>query len=573
MDPFVLLDDARRGVATLLTDLRRVTPVTLDTLDAELRAGWDQRLHCFAWLPYDFGESVLGLRAGGRAALFWFGSLSAVDAATWLPAERDAWLADVAHDVDLPHFEARVAELQEAIAAGTTYQVNYTHRVTGRLVGGPAALYARLRERQPVAFGALAHLPRPAAPWTLSLSPELFVDVSDGVVVARPMKGTAPADTDPVALREDPKNRAENLMIVDLLRNDLSRVAVPGTVAVSRLFAVERVGDLWQMTSTVSGRLAPGTTPSGLLAATFPCGSITGAPKLASMQLIRDAERGGRGLYTGCLGLIEPAPGEPGWRTTLSIAIRTLEIGEDGGARLGIGSGVVADSTAAAEWAECLAKAAFATTLGPTVTLKETLRVVDGVAPLAGRHQERLTASARELGFGPVDGVVGAAVRDTPDGRWRVAVDVAPTGAAAISRTLLDPDPGEVTVRLADAPWAPGPLARHKTSARALYDGAVRDAVARGCFDTVGFDAAGHVLEGGRTSVFAHVDGRWITPPVSCGVRDGVQRAAVLADLGLLGTDPVAEETLTVDELRRADALVVTNAVRGILRARLEEST
>ncbi|MHA6525364.1 bifunctional chorismate-binding protein/class IV aminotransferase [Tessaracoccus sp. G1721] len=571
MEPFVLLDDAASGASTLLSGFRRVSEVQLDSLDAALRAGWDEGLHCFAWLPYEFGEAIMGLCADGRAALYWFESRTATDADAWLPEDRHAWLADVVHDVDLPHFRDRVAQLQEAIAAGTTYQVNFTHEVTARLVGEPSALYARLRQRQPVAFGALSHLPPPAAPWTLSLSPELFLQVEGGTVVARPMKGTAPADSDPEALRLDPKNRAENLMIVDLLRNDLSRVALPGTVAVPRLFDVERVGSLWQMTSTVTGTLAPGTTPAALLAATFPCGSITGAPKLASMRLIRATEGGGRGLYTGSLGTIEPAADSLGWRMGLSIAIRTLEIGDDAGVRLGIGSGVVADSTAAAEWEECLAKAAFATTLEPTVTLKETLRVVDGVAPLAARHQARLDASASALGFGTVAGVIEAAVRDTPAGRWRLSLDVTPAGEVTATRTPLDPDPPEVRVRLATAPWAPGPLARHKTSARALYDEAVGDAVGRGCFDTIGFDASGRVLEGGRTSVFALVDGRWATPPLALGILDGVQRAAVLAEPGLLGADTVSEEILTVDQLRRADAVVVTNALRGILPARLEE--
>lgn len=571
MDPFVLLDDARRGSATLLTGLRRVTPVTLGTVDAALATGWAEGLHCFAWLPYEFGEAIAGLRDEGHGALYWFTDRAAADPLAVLPADAHAWLADVAHDVDFAHFSARVADVQEAIAAGTSYQANYTHRVTGRLVGSPEALYARLRERQPVAYGVLAHLPPPAAPWTLSLSPELFMHVEGGTAVARPMKGTAPAATDASALRDDPKNRAENLMIVDLLRNDLSRVAVPGTVGVSRLFEVERVGGLWQMTSTVSGRLVPGTTPSGLLAATFPCGSITGAPKLASMRLIREVEREGRGLYTGSLGLLEPSDDDLGWRMHLSIAIRTLEIDAEGAVRLGIGSGVVADSTADAEWAECLAKAAFVATLEPTVTLKETLRVVDHTATLGQRHQARLSASARELGFAAVGGVIDEAVRATPAGRWRVAVDVSPDGSFSVARTSLDEVESDVRVRLADHPWVPGPLARHKTSARALYDEAISDADAVGAFDTIGFDDAGRVLEGGRTSVFAHLDGRWVTPPLDLGVLDGVQRAAVLADPGLLGAAAVHEHPLTVAELRRADAIVVTNAVRGVLPARLEE--
>nr|WP_231979891.1 chorismate-binding protein [Tessaracoccus coleopterorum] len=260
----------------------------------------------------------------------------------------------------------------------------------------------------------MAHLPPPAAPWTLSLSPELFLAVDGDTATTRPMKGTAPADTDPAALRSGGKDRAENLMIVDLLRNDLSRVAVPGSVAVPSLFDVERVGNLWQMTSTVTARLTPATTPAGLLAATFPCGSITGAPKLASMRLIRDLEPDRRGIYTGSLGVIEPADTPLGWRMRLSVAIRTLEIHGDGAARLGIGCGVVADSTAGAEWLECLAKAGFATGVGPGVELLETMAVINGVCALGPRHSERLAHSAAALGIPAAPDAVTAAVAGTP---------------------------------------------------------------------------------------------------------------------------------------------------------------
>ena len=241
MDWYVVLDDATRAEPTVLTDLRRVDEVTLPEIDGALAAGWADGLHCFAWLPYDLGEAHLGVRDHAVGALYWFAARREAPAPS---CDARAFLAAARPTLDEGTFAEGVAVLQEAIAAGTTYQVNYTHAVRGRAVGDPRALYRALRERQAAAFGVLAHLPGPAAPWTLGLSPELFLEVDGGTVTARPMKGTAPADTDPDGLASSPKNRAENLMIVDLLRNDLSRIAVPGTVAVPRLFEVERVGDL-----------------------------------------------------------------------------------------------------------------------------------------------------------------------------------------------------------------------------------------------------------------------------------------------------------------------------------------
>lgn len=561
----MLLDDALSASTTLLSDLAQVDLITLATIDESLRAGWAKGWHCFAWLPYDLGEAHLGIRAAAPGALYWF----AGRAAATPPDPGPAWLADAAHDVTEAHFAGRVAQIHEAIAAGTSYQVNYTHRITGRLVGDATALYGRLRQRQAVAFGALAHLPGPAAPWTLSLSPELFLRVDGDLATARPMKGTAPLGTDPGELSSDPKNRAENLMIIDLLRNDLSRIATPGTVEVPSLFDVEAVGQLWQMTSTVTARLPPGTTPGRLLAAAFPCGSITGAPKLASMALIRDTEQAPRGLYTGSIGLIEPADGPLGWSMTLSIAIRTAEIDAAGNVRMGVGSGIVADSTARAEWDECRIKAGFLTSLRSTVTLKEAMRVIDGAAPLAARHQARLEASARELGFPEPKGVIARAVAGTAAGGWRVGVEYDADGSASIARTPLQAPPRVAEALLAPAPWPAAPLARHKSSDRAHLDEAWRDAVTAGAFDTIGYDAHGRVLEGGRSTVFALLDDGWVTPTLGLGVLPGVQRAAVLADPTLIGAATIEEAEFTVEQLRQARRLVLTNAVYGALPARL----
>lgn len=530
--------------------------VTSESIDGVLAAGWQKGWHAFTWLPYELGEV--------EGAVYWFAAREEAMDLTW-PQVDHGWLTDVTPDLTEAEFRAGIQRVLEEISAGTTYQINYTHWVEARFVGDPVELYRRLRERQPVAYGVLAHLPQPAAPWTLCLSPELFVRVDEAIAVTKPMKGTAPAHTDPRQLRTDPKNRAENLMIVDLLRNDLSRIASPGTVEVTALFETERVGQLWQMTSTVQGALEPGTTVGALLEAMFPCGSITGAPKQSSMELIRDLESGPRGIYTGSLGVIEPA--DDGWRATLNIAIRTLEI--DGSrVRLGIGSGVVADSTPEAEWEECRAKASFVRGVGPTVELIETMRVIDGVAPLADRHQARLTEAAAQLGFNDPGAAIIEAVRGTPPGRWRVRLQVAPDGSVHVARARLEEIDTPVPIVLSRQAWPANALARYKSTHRAHLDHAIEEAIARDAFDAIGYTEGGLVLEGGRTSIFALVDGRWRTPPVSLGILDGVQRAALLAEPTLIGASAISEEPLTVEQLSRATEIIITNAVRGPLPAR-----
>ncbi|AQP46745.1 hypothetical protein BW730_03585 [Tessaracoccus aquimaris] len=549
--PFVLLDDARAGRLLMLSDLRRVDRVPIEAVDESLADGWANGWRCFAWLPYEAGT-------GATVGLYWFAHQSSPTA---LPEGGPGRITGLAPDIDEAQHAHSVAALQEAIASGESYQVNYTFRMRGRLEGDPVGAYLQLRDRQPAEFGVVAHLPEPAPSWLLSLSPELFLQVRDGIVTARPMKGTAPAEAPRGFLRADPKNRAENLMIVDLLRNDLSRVAVPGTVAVPSLFDVERVGSLWQLTSTVQARLAAGVTTGDVLRAAFPCGSITGAPKLSSMGLIERTETSPRGTYTGSLGLLDPDG------LSLSVAIRTVEIDADGAATLGVGSGIVADSVAEDEWAESLLKARFAA----QPTLKEAIRVVDGAAPLAALHSERLSAAAARLCFPAVDKVIEDAVAGTPQGAWRVGVDVAPDGSVTVTRRPLEREAGTVTLLLADAAWHPGPNADLKTDDRAALDDAWRRAVAVGAFDTIGYDEAGRVLEGGRCNVFALVDGTWVTPPATLGLLPGVQRAALLADPSQLGTDRVAEAELSLDQFRRAQRIVVTNAVQGVLDARLEE--
>jgi para-aminobenzoate synthetase/4-amino-4-deoxychorismate lyase len=446
------------------------------------------------------------------------------------------------------------------------------------------ALYARLRARQRVPYGALVALPGGAA--LLSFSPELFVRHAGGTLVTRPMKGTAPASGDDAvdagraaALAQDVKNRAENLMIVDLLRNDLGRIAVTGSVEVPALFEVKRYGGVLQMTSTVQARLRPDTTLEALFAALYPCGSITGAPKRRTMEIIHELEPDPRGIYTGAIGWFDPpaagaAFGAQFGDFCLSVPIRTLALGPpQGGARrgeLGVGAGIVHDSDAADEYAECGLKARFLTGLGNEFEIFETLRAsrIEGCRHLE-QHLDRLAASCRYFGYPFETGAARAALIEaclamTPGQLHRLRLSVLPSGEMAVQSAQLAPLSEPVVLLLASETTHSGDVfLRHKTGVRSRYDAAWRAAEARGAFDALFFNERGELTEGGRSNVFVRFGSLWFTPPLACGVLPGVMRAVLLAAPAW----NASERVITRAMLEEADDIVVCNALRGPLRA------
>jgi para-aminobenzoate synthetase/4-amino-4-deoxychorismate lyase len=347
-------------------------------------------------------DPSLRVRPGG-GPLLWFGLHDGP-----LPAPpdgpSDARLVDLTPDVDAAGHAAAVATIREAIAAGSAYQVNFTFRLRGRLVGDPISLYRRLRSAQ--GGGDTAFL-RAGGRAVISASPELFLLRRGGHVISRPMKGTArrgrwPAEDDAAGgrLRGSEKDRAENVMIADLLRNDLGRVAVTGSVRADRLFDVERYRTVWQLTSTVSARVRPGFDLADLFAATFPCGSVTGAPKIAAVKLLAELERTPRGAYCGAVGAVRP-----GGDCCFNVAIRTVEVDlATGEATYGTGGGITWDSDPVAEWEEAVAKAAVLDVDPALPTLLETMRLVGGSVALLDGHLERLAGSARHHGIPVVAG-------------------------------------------------------------------------------------------------------------------------------------------------------------------------
>ncbi|WP_354686879.1 aminodeoxychorismate synthase component I [Cupriavidus necator] len=573
-----------------------------------LATGWRAGWHATLFAPYEFGGALVDapVHTGnampfhdGALRLLWFRDLQRLDAAgvtAWLWSEAEpkpAGMMNVASDTSREAFDDAIARIHQWIEAGDTYQVNYTQRLRFGVFGDPLALYAALRAAQPVPYGVLANLPDGAA--VLSLSPELFVrHDGDGHLMTRPMKGTAPRSGDAArdaqaaaALAADAKNRAENVMIVDLLRNDLGRIAQPGSVAVPERFAVQPFGAVLQMTSTVTATARPGTGFGALMAALFPCGSITGAPKRRTMEIIAELEDAPRGLYTGAIGWID-APAGQGAAVgpfALSVAIRTLVLAPaQHGLRageMGVGGGIVHDSVAAEEFAECGWKARFLTRHDPGFTLFETMRVQDGECLYLARHLARIGASAQTFGFAfDADAARAAVAAQVAQlarhgkGTWRLRMSVDKAGALAFASGAVAPLPvGPVKVDIAAHPLPDAdPLRRHKTSARAVFDAGWQAAERAGGFDRLFFNTRGELLEGGRSSVFVRIDGRWLTPPLSADILPGVMRAVVLdaggAALGAPG-DTVAEAVVTRAMLARAEAIVVVNALRGAMPATL----
>ena len=489
-------------------------------------------------------------------------------------SENFAGVLDVCESLDEKQFAADIAKIQEYIRSGDSYQINHTYRISGKTYGSPLVLYSRLRERQPGRFGAyISH----NGHYLLSQSPELFIAKEGNTLKAMPMKGTASALSAVAAsLSEDPKNQAENVMIVDLLRNDLSRISLPGTVTVPNLFEVARHGDVLQMTSTVQGQVRPNTTLFDILNAVFPCGSVTGAPKKRSMQIIQELEPEDRGYYCGALGWLDPS-GD----FAFSVPIRTIEIAEDSDSHahtftLGVGAGITNDSEAWQEWQECQIKSDFLMKLSSSTGLFETMAIINRIPQKLEAHLDRMQTSAAALRI-PFNRshaklLIENACSSLGSGIFRLRLDLAADGQLSTSTGVLEPLPESVKIF-----WAKDILAndvvmfsgnavlRHKISNRTLYDLAWQKANQLGGFDALFTNEQGFVTEGGRTSIFVKPNGgsEWLTPPVSAGLLPGVMRATLLADPHF----NAREANLTINDVSMADEIILTNALRGPIKA------
>ena len=596
MPYFALLDDAVRDCATLYDDYvesRFLQADTLHGLDGLLQQGWQRGLHVVLWADYAFGHPLQHLSPQPDAclALHWFRKCETVaEPEKWLqsryPDHAPAGISTPTSHTGKADYLHAVGEIQAAIARGDTYQINYTTRLQLQSYGHPAQLYRRLR--QPVPYAALAHLPdhKQQTGWTLSFSPELFVNIaSDGLITTEPMKGTAPVLGDggdearAQALHADPKNRAENIMIVDLLRNDLGKIATTGGVRVPAPFQVCRFGSVWQMTTAIEAQAKPHTSAADIFRAAFPCGSITGAPKRMSMQIIDALETSPRGLYTGSIGYLKPCPSGLGFEGALNVVIRTLQLKplSDGlyQGTYGVGSGIVADSEAEAEYIECQWKAHFLNALAPEFGVFETLRAEGAQCALLPLHLERLQQAADALNLRlPPDAApqIGRYLQALPDA-WPYRVKaLLNSDGLHLSHAACAPLHGAQYALIApQALPLHDYLRRFKTTRRAAYDAGWQQAEQQGAFDSLFFNTEGCLLEGGRSNVFVRFGSEWHTPPLSLDILNGVMRRAVLADSQhYLNTAHIFERRITQAQLRQADEIVLCNALRGLIRVELK---
>ena len=519
-------------------------------------------------------DPAMQVRGGSGVPLVWFGLHDAPLAPGAARHEPAAYACSVweAGTAERP-YAASVAAVRAAISRGDTYQVNHTMRLRARFDGDPLGAWADLRRAQRHGWFAYVDTGDHAV---ASVSPELFFTWDGRRIVTRPMKGTRARSRDGALdaaraadLRASAKDRAENLMIVDLLRNDLGRVCVPGSVQVPSLFDVEAYPTVWQLTSTVTGLGRPGIGLTDLFDGLFPCGSITGAPKIRTMELITHLEDRPRGVYCGAVGIVFP-----GGAAAFNVAIRTLVVDRaDGRARYDVGGGVVWDSDGRDEYAEALAKAAVLDMTQREFEIVETVRVDGSGVVLLDRHLDRMSASAAWFGR-PFDRDRAAGLlrstwpptdADCGDGAVRARLLLAGDGRLRVETSVLDEPLGRLIssteprpVALAAAPiWSGDPWLRHKTTRRGAYLRAQAGRDDPTLFDVLMHNERGELTESTIGNVVIELDGRLVTPAATSGLLPGTMRAELL-DRGV-----IVEGTVSINRLDPDRRLWIINGVRG----------
>jgi len=516
---------------------------------------------------YAFEPRLTPLISRSLLPLAWFGLYSGsetiddFDVSGTAPAITDGPMAEITREAYCENVET----IRSLIEAGDVYQINLTYPLRFRVHGTAWDLFRSLLRGHPTDYAAYINT---GAEQIVSLSPELFFRIEEGHMVVRPMKGTAArglsSEEDrkkPAYLLESEKERAENLMITDLMRNDLGRICRTGSVETTELFRVEKLPSVWQMTSTVAGELPEEWKISTVLRALFPPGSVTGAPKLRAMECIADLEPRPRGAYTGILGYVT------GGQAQFSVAIRTIELQKEE-ATMGVGSGITWDSAASAEWEECAWKAAFIRHQPREFAIFETLRWEDGYK-FPDEHIARMFASAEYFDFPLKEYDLRKILADTavmfdPGICRRVRIAVSADGELRIAHSEFSSEPFG-RVRLAAQTVSSGDLfLYHKTTMRSLYDKEYEGAQAEKCDDALFLNERGELTEGCIHNVFVVKDGVWYTPPLRCGLLPGIYRAHYLAE-----HPDVREAVLTAKDLRESDAVCLCNSVRGMYRTKL----
>ncbi|WP_114853917.1 aminodeoxychorismate synthase component I [Brachybacterium sp. YJGR34] len=569
--PLARFDDLTAGTAVQFSRVDRViradhledvVPALAEVEQAVADGSWAAGMIAY--------EAAAGLNPDARThppvpglPLVWFALAAAPDAEVPPPTTGDGFTCGPWEvEADRARHAQQVAAVRSAIAEGDTYQCNLTTRLRAPFTGDAYGLYGELAQRQRGAHHAYLDLGRFAV---ASASPEAFLARDGDEITTAPMKGTAPRGESPAqdraaraALLASSKDRAENIMIVDLLRNDLSHVCEPGTVQVTDLLRCEQYPTLWQLTSRIRGRAAPGTGLVEMLRALFPCGSITGAPKLSTMDLIARLEDSPRGVYCGAIGYLEPGPAP---RARFSVAIRTAVVDRaEGAAEYGAGGGVTWDSTAAGEYDELLVKArVLPVGSREAFALLETVAVRGGAPQHLEQHLERMLGSAAHFGI-PVrreqleQEVAAVLPRLTGPSLLRLRLRRDGTVTAEPRDLLPTPEPARLALddRRTTLPLG---LTAHKTTVRDHL--AAARARHPGADDTVIIGEHGRVVETTIATLAVRRDGRWVTPPLADGALPGVGRRLALERGDLV------EQEVEIDQLRRAEQIAVISSARG----------
>lgn len=568
------------GALQILTaDHLHEIPAIFAAIEKALQAGY----YVAGFLSYEAGYHFepaamrsVSLSQDPDVPLAWFGvyrkpqlwdELENPPADSPAPEPTRAEAEEVAIGISRLDYCRRVQQIRSYIEAGDLYQANFTLTARQPWSAGAEALFEKIMVNQPVAYGAMIHAGRVHI---LSASPELFFRKHGARMTTRPMKGTSRRGSDCTEdaqqaqwLAGDEKNRAENVMIVDLLRNDLGRICRTGSIEVTDLFAVEQHPDLLQMTSTVSGDLKPGISYYQIFRSLFPCGSITGAPKIRTMQVIRELEDEPRGVAYGAIGFFSPA-GD----AVFSVAIRTLTL-RDGQLKMRVGSGITYDSDLGSEYAECLLKAQFLSRPPRRFELIETIGWANGYF-LLDLHLQRLEESAKYFAFRlelerVKEQLNGAAACFEKDSRHRVRLLLSRSGAISITSEPAVAFSGAASLLVASQRTdSSNVFLRHKTTERSLYNDVFADARSRGFADALFLNERGEVTEGAIHNVMIAKDGRFRTPPKRCGLLPGVYRQHLLAR-----HPEIQEAVLTLEDLLTADRVFIFNSVRGLRGVRI----
>ena len=590
----ILLDDAQsssdkpssRLYQSPLKTIQASNAVDLEVALQEIEEAIHDQHHVVSCFTYELGEHLLGLTPK-KSKTPWVQAwvfkdvrkLSKDDVNQWLKAQTNQvvdppMIQKTVTSIKQQQFEADISKIQEWIKAGDTYQVNHTYRIQGELIGSPLAAYEILRQKQPGPYGAyIDH----ADGWVLSCSPEWFLQKTGNTLMTKPMKGTAKVgESSSKELHDDEKNRAENVMIVDLLRNDLSKISLPGSVKVPNLFEVQQHGDVLQMTSTISSTSKENLRLKELLHAIFPCGSVTGAPKKRTMELIQELESEPRNLYCGAIAWFDPSSQSGLGDLGMSVVIRTLELEKNQHFQMGVGGGITIDSESADEWHECQTKAGFLYALqdqSEPIGLFETIRTEQGQACRLEMHLDRISQSAKELKIKFDSNRARSLIQEacSPLDKqliYRLRLDLSAEGLLSVKTAAIqDLEAGPIL-------WASEILATdttmsstdqllgHKVTRRKLYDQAWLAAENLGSFDALFINEQGFVTEGGRSNVFIKKDGRWLTPPLASGCLPGVMRSVVLSDAKY----QAVEKNITPADVLSAEEVIFTNALRGIVK-------